>query len=170
MRVISKILQIFRGIIIAVIVLSVGIHYIPLIFGISSFIVTSGSMEPAIHTGAVAYVNMKDKDFEPGDVVVYETSDGTGVLHRIDSYDPDEKLFYMKGDANDVVDANPVSRDQIKGVFLFSIPHLGIMLAQMQMAQIQIGPLSLNASVIILVGLLLLVCILEAVFSKEDSE
>ena len=54
-----------------VIALVASVFVVPKLFGINPYVVLSGSMEPQIHTGAIAFVNTKDTAVKVGDVVTY---------------------------------------------------------------------------------------------------
>ena len=75
------------------------------IFGIRPFVVVSGSMEPAIQTGSISWVNLRaDADhLQQGDILAFERNDGELVLHRI--LRRTEAGIVTKGDANSVPDA-----------------------------------------------------------------
>lgn len=95
------------------------------IFGIRPFIVVSGSMEPAIKTGSISWVNLRADagHLEQGDILAFERNDGELVLHRI--LRRTEAGMVTKGDANQVPDAALVREHQIKGKVLFSVPYVG---------------------------------------------
>jgi signal peptidase len=89
--------------------------------------VMSGSMEPAIKTGAIVLVKQTPLNLiVKGDVINFETS-GTSVTHRVyEIKNTDNKLtFITKGDANNIPDVDSVSPAQIKGKVIFNIPYLG---------------------------------------------
>lgn len=96
----------------------------PRIFGISPYIVLSGSMEPSIPTGSLVYINdtIDPYAIHTGDIITYELS-GSNVTHRVIS----ETITSVttKGDANSEKDFSPVARTAILGKYLFSIPYLG---------------------------------------------
>ena len=78
-------------------------------FGIRPYVILSGSMEPGIPTGSVAYIDVKDRtDLEVGDVIMYRASEEINVTHRIVDFDSAGNLI-TKGDANDTADLRPVS-------------------------------------------------------------
>ena len=95
---------------------------LPKAFGIEPNIVLSGSMEPYLSTGGLAFTNTKDLDPEIGDVITYRIDDSQ-VTHRV--IDKKNGVYITKGDANEGEDAAPVVREQIVGTVLFSIPYLG---------------------------------------------
>jgi signal peptidase len=83
--------------------------------------VMSGSMEPAIKTGAIVLVKqMPVKQIVKGDIINFETS-GTSVTHRVYEIKNtgNQLTFVTKGDANNIPDVDPVSSDQIKGKVIF---------------------------------------------------
>lgn len=66
-----------------VIALVASVFAVPKLFGINPYVVLSGSMEPQIHTGAIAFVNTKDTAVKVGDVVTYRLANDELVTHRI---------------------------------------------------------------------------------------
>lgn len=103
----------------------------PRLLGLDPYIVESGSMEPTIHTGSIAYINTRDTKVVPGDIVTFRIGEAENeklVTHRIRREENGQ--FITKGDANDEEDFVPVSRDQIVGTFAYSIPKAGFVLAK----------------------------------------
>ncbi len=99
-------------------------------FGIRPYIVLSSSMEPVMPSGALAFVNTKDKEVKLGDIITFEipvsdvdAENSLVVTHRVDKV-LDEYLL-TKGDANEMPDPSPVRPDQIVGKYMFCIPKLG---------------------------------------------
>ena len=131
MKLLSKIFSLL-GLTVSVIVLIVAAAFIaPKFVGIMPYIVKSGSMEPQIHTGAVAFIDTRDKNVAVGDVITYKIGEAGSekyVTHRIVGEKPDG--YVTKGDANEVEDANCVKQEQIVGTFRYSIPHAGRLFAQ----------------------------------------
>lgn len=102
-----------------------------------AFVVQSGSMEPAIQTGSVVFVNavpssaVQDRISE-GDVITYaEGGAAATTTHRVveKHYNGQSVRFTTKGDANDDVDPESVYRDEVVGKVLFSIPLVGYVVA-----------------------------------------
>lgn len=60
--------------------------------------VTGSSMSPFLHHGDTVYLNLPDREYRPGDIVLYRRSTGQYVLHRIIRLNPDGSLI-MLGDA-----------------------------------------------------------------------
>ena len=82
------------------IVLAGGILLLHL-FGVQTYIVMSGSMEPEIHTGAIALIDTTDRYVTTGDIVAYRMGEGDDeilITHRI--MERTEEGFITKGDAN----------------------------------------------------------------------
>lgn len=131
MKLLSKIFSLL-GLTVSVIVLIVAAAFIaPKFVGIMPYIVKSGSMEPQIHTGAVAFIDTRDKNVAVGDVITYKIGKAGSekyVTHRIVGEKPDG--YVTKGDANEVEDANCVKQEQIVGTYRYSIPHAGRLFAQ----------------------------------------
>lgn len=101
---------------------------LPQLGGFHVEIITSGSMEPFIHTGSVIYVREgADIDMlEVGTVITYVLNGSqTKVTHRIMSIDREKAVVTTKGDANEIPDAHAVSMEQIEGVACGTVPYLG---------------------------------------------
>ena len=58
---------------------------IPRLAGMEPYVVLSGSMEPVLPVGALVYVEPvpESEQIESGDIVAYQTMDGTAVIHRV---------------------------------------------------------------------------------------
>lgn len=102
------------------------LNYVPFLFQIKPYVVMSGSMEPVIHVGSMAYVNrgIESEDIKVGDIITFNINLGTYVTHRVVEIDSESKYFITKGDANDINDA-PVPFDNFVGKTEFSIPYFG---------------------------------------------
>lgn len=100
--------------------------------GLKPFITRSGSMEPAIHTGSVCFVDTKASfgSMEEGDIIAFQTSTGEAVTHR--AITVTEQAIETKGDANDVTDGFTTTRENFIGETLFSIPYLGYAIGYLQ--------------------------------------
>src|SRR3546814_11224655 len=93
-------------------------------FGLRPLVFRSGSMAPAIDTGALAIAHRVDADdLRRADVVSVPTSGGARVTHRIVSVEHlgDQAVLRLQGYANDAADASP---SVVRGaaVVLFSVP------------------------------------------------
>lgn len=84
--------------------------------------IESGSMEPAIKTGAVIIIRKaKFEDVENGDIITFETPEGY-VTHRLVGEDAEarkngaEAFLITKGDANSIEDIERLDPEDIRGV------------------------------------------------------
>lgn len=107
-------------------VLLVGVR----LFGITTYAVISGSMEPVYPTGSLLYVKPTDpEDLKVGDSITFLIDEDTVATHRIVEILPDDDngiiRFRTKGDANNEADGSPVHQNNIIGKPMFAIPYLG---------------------------------------------
>lgn len=114
----------------AVVVLSL-FPLLPIPGNFESLVVMSGSMEPAIHVGSVAFIKSTE-NIKVGDIVTFKNPSDPqeNFTHRIvEISEPDEiseiSVFKTKGDANDAPDGWELTKDDIVGKFFLSIPLLG---------------------------------------------
>ena len=100
---------------------------IPRVFGIRTFGVLSGSMEPAYPTGSLVYaVPQKQENIKIGDAITYVlNAQKTVVTHRVVDINPETRDYIVKGDANPVADAGEVNYKNVIGVVKFHIPLAG---------------------------------------------
>lgn len=99
-------------------------------FGIKTYAVLSGSMEPAILTGSLAYVDtgIGCEEIAEGDVIAFDIGDDKIVTHRVVENDESGQIMITKGDANTNIDLAPVAYTDFIGETVFSIPYLGFLL------------------------------------------
>jgi len=104
---------------------------VPFLLGGQSYSVLTGSMRPTLEPGALIVTRATAiEDVRVGDVVTFQLRSGEPEVatHRVvgvgESVEGD-RLLVTKGDANDVVDAQPVQREQVRGVVIYSLPLLG---------------------------------------------
>lgn len=105
---------------------------IPDIMGYRLYVVQSGSMEPDIQTGSlVISKRVSPKDLKVGDVITFKSKDEstTLVTHRIEQItkENEELSFITKGDANEVVDLEPIKQGNVIARVKYDIPYLGYM-------------------------------------------
>ena len=95
------------------------------VFGIQSFIVASGSMEPTLPVGSVVFTQ-KMASYNKGDVIAYKQGD-VSVTHRIVKVTKNNGVpnFQTKGDANKTADQNKITSKEIIGKQFAFIPVLG---------------------------------------------
>lgn len=100
---------------------------LPLPGGLNAYAVQSGSMEPAIQTGAVVFTVPRET-YDVGDVVTYWGRDNQlSITHRIvEKRIDDGRTFYVtKGDANEDADMRQVRQREVIGKVLFDVPYAG---------------------------------------------
>ncbi|WP_179298893.1 signal peptidase I [Evansella halocellulosilytica] len=120
----------------------------PSIFGFQLLQVLTGSMEPHLNPGDIVVIK-KDNGIQVNDVITYKNPENIYVTHRV--VDVVEKnneiLFQTRGDANNIVDQDFVSSDQLLGSYVFSIPKIGYII---NIAKNPIGIFLLSMILIIL--------------------
>lgn len=93
--------------------------------GFKAVSVPTGSMEPLVPAGSMAYVS--GGTASEGDVAAFYALDGkTMVLHRVLDIDTGSGTMLTKGDANPAPDAARVPCRNTVGLLKWSIPYLGI--------------------------------------------
>ena len=115
MKIFIKSIKVILNILLTVIILF-GIIFIGLFcLGIQPYVVESGSMEPAIQTGSICFVNKKAEyeNMQVGDVIAFKINTGAFATHRIVSIT--EEGFVTKGDVNSVVDSVITTQDNFIG-------------------------------------------------------
>ena len=99
----------------------------PVLLGLRPRIVVSGSMEPAVPVGSLAYIR-PSRDAE----AVYQAGEAMTVLHRVIRTDAGDRSFVTRGDANGTEDPGRVSFEQYRGNLVFVIPLAGYLAAALQ--------------------------------------
>ena len=110
-----------------ILVLLAAVVFGPQLFGIQTYGILTGSMEPAIQTGALTFVDtgVSGADLRPGDVAAFDIGEGRICTHRVVSVDPENQTITTKGDANATEDLNPVAFEDVFGKTVGSVPGLG---------------------------------------------
>ena len=118
-------------------IISLGLIALLLIFSIfpipgnfKVMTVLSGSMEPAIKTGSIVVIK-PEKNYKIGDIITFNSNGSRlPITHRI--YDAkvikNEVYYITKGDANKTPDDRKISKKEIIGKVLFSVPYLGFLI------------------------------------------
>lgn len=98
--------------------------------GYRSYLVQSGSMEPAVMTGDIIIIHSQD-NYVKNDVITFHGSDSRVVTHRIIEIlqKNGKSYFSTKGDANRSEDEDLITQDQIIGKISLVIPKLGYLVA-----------------------------------------
>jgi signal peptidase len=115
----------------AAVALAVGL---PHAFGYKSFTVMSGSMEPAIGTGAVVVERpIAPREARIGDVVTFKDPEGGErlITHRVTSVRVrgGTARFVTKGDANNAVERWSVPAEGSIGRVAYDVPQVGYAMA-----------------------------------------
>ena len=119
-------------------------------FNLDTYIVLSGSMEPAYPTGSLIYVQKANpNELKAGDVITFHMSGNVVVTHRI--IDITDQGFVTKGDANEVVDSFIVPHDYVIGAPKFVIPYLGYLASYLQQPSGFYSTLSLSCLLVLMV-------------------
>lgn len=92
------------------------------IFGITTHIVISDSMEPNIHVNDIIIIKESDS-YNVGDVITYISDEGRSITHRI--IDIDFGGYIVKGDDNPNRDPGTIRPEQIVGKMILRIPTGG---------------------------------------------
>lgn len=107
--------------------------------GVQPYVIVSGSMEPTIHTGDAVIGLVLDEqerqEVKVGDIVSYYIGnplDRTVIIHRVEAIDEETGKLVFKGDANNEVDAEEVSREQLLAKYAVRIPGFGFVLEKIK--------------------------------------
>lgn len=113
-----KIIRLLLSIIISL-VLSLAIYYgvnanglTTKVYGYTTLIVSSGSMEPELMVGDVIIIKECDS-YNKGDIITFNVNNEYLVTHRI--IEEKENHYITKGDNNNSADDNIVLEEQIEG-------------------------------------------------------
>lgn len=130
LSIVGKILEWFIFTILIIVFFVVLSPVLPTKRYIYTYIVATGSMEPAIKAGSVALVKpAKIEALKKGDIITFTSPKDPNktIIHRI--YEIKQtgksKNFITKGDNNNSADSWNVSTVLVKGQFITSIPLLG---------------------------------------------
>lgn len=92
-----------------------------LLFGIRSFVVLTGSMEPQVHVGSMVFT-IPQNSYGVGDIITFKRGE-ISITHRIAGIINNQ--FRTKGDANKSPDPQMVSQSVIIGKDFLIIPYFG---------------------------------------------
>lgn len=98
---------------------------LPRFLGYEIYYVSSGSMEPEIPVGSVAYIKPMDPvNLDEGDIVSYNKN-GSTIVHRVVSNHRVEGYLITKGDANEEEDIGDIPYANVTGQVVRHFPVLG---------------------------------------------
>ena len=132
MKIIIKTTKIILNIITTLIIV-LGLSFVILFaVGIQPYVVESGSMEPAIKTKSVCFINKRAnyKDMRVGDIIAFKLPNGASATHRI--VEINESGMITKGDANANVDSVVTTESTFVGKNILSIPKAGNIVKKVQ--------------------------------------
>ncbi|MEM3073744.1 MAG: signal peptidase I [Nitrososphaerales archaeon] len=96
-----------------------------------AYVVSSGSMIPALNVGDIIIVKDKDtfQSLKVGDIIVFHSPSGDGrvIVHRIYSMASDQYgvAIYTKGDNNYAPDSWVVRESHYIGKVILTLPYIG---------------------------------------------
>ena len=130
----KTIFNIFYGVFIGLLI-TVGalflISIVPFRNGIDTKIVQSGSMEPAIHVGALVFVR-PSASYSVGDIITFGEDSASAVptTHRVEGVRKvgAAEFYTTKGDANEEADQQEVANNEVIGKVFLSVPFAGFVL------------------------------------------
>ena len=121
----STVCRVLGYILLALVIASFLPTSLPRLMGYQIYSVASGSMEPEIPVGSVAYIEPTDPvELEEGDVISFNQN-GSVILHRVVSNHQVEGYLITKGDANEQEDLEEVPYQNVRGREVRHIPVLG---------------------------------------------
>lgn len=120
-KIIKSILTIAVLIILPVVVFTLITSKTPVVANMQSFVVLSGSMQPAIPVGSVVYTQ-KQTSYQKGDVIAFKSGD-INITHRIVGIK--EGAYQTKGDANNTADSKTINKNDVFGKEIFFAPYIG---------------------------------------------
>lgn len=97
----------------------------PTIFGYSTAVIVSGSMEPVLSVDDLIF-NHEQASYEEGDIITFHSGSSL-TTHRIISVTDDG--YMTQGDANNAADLDIVPENVVVGRVVWIIPHVGRALA-----------------------------------------
>ncbi|MEE1216638.1 MAG: signal peptidase I [Agathobacter sp.] len=149
----KKIFSIFTSVVLLILILIIGILFVPKLFGIQPMVVVSGSMEPTYKIGSLLYVKEDTSDIEVGDAITFYRN-GELVTHRVAEINKTDHTYTTKGDAVQVTDPQSVKESDILGKPVFDIPMVGYLAGLLNST----GGKVMYIMIIIIVTALMLIC------------
>lgn len=141
--------------------------------GIEAKIVKSGSMEPAIPTGAIVVIRPVHT-YAVGDVITFgeDTKNAIPTTHRIVAMRTEgtRTLLTTKGDANEEADSEETDVANVIGKIQFSVPYVGYVLDFARQPKGFIALIGIPASLIMLEGLITIVQEIRTIRRRKRNE
>lgn len=160
----KKIVRIVLDLITWILVAAVVGYLVLLLTGHELYVVKSGSMEPAIHTGSVCVVNTNADydDMKVGDIIAFKSGKAK-VTHRVKAVT--KEGIETKGDANEDSDGIAVNPENFLGETIYSVPYIGYVLVELSTVRGKIILITAIAALVLL-GML----VNESKLSDEKKE
>lgn len=150
----SKVFKIVRDIIFVLAILVLIAAGLCFALQIKTAVVISGSMEPTIHIGSLAFIDQKKTEPVKGDIIAFETG-GAFVTHRV--AEKTEAGYITKGDNNTEKDPWVIHPNSVVGTTVFWVPKIGYFIR------------SITTKTGIIICISLCVCLfLASLIKKED--
>lgn len=132
MKKIGKIIENVVMVFAIIIVLFFGAMILLPQFDYGLIVIKSGSMEPTIKTGGAVIIKTQNT-YGADDVITFAKGREL-VTHRIVAIaDEDgETIYTTKGDNNNATDIAPVSKSDVRGKVIFTLPYIGYVIAFFQ--------------------------------------
>lgn len=99
----------------------------PSVFGIKTFCIISGSMEPNIQINDVVLIKeVQQQEINKGDIISFVVN-GETITHRVKNIESQEGdlLYITQGDANNIEDDTKIKFENIEGKYIGKIPKIG---------------------------------------------
>lgn len=100
----------------------------PSVFGIKTFCIISGSMEPEIQVNDVVIIKEVPQNEINKDDIISFVVDGETITHRVKNIEKaksGELLYTTQGDANNIEDETKIIYEDIEGKYIGKIPKVG---------------------------------------------
>lgn len=123
-----KVAAVIKNILFALAIIILILAVVGAVMKVKPVIVLSGSMEPVMGTGSLAFINQRDTDIEEGDIIAFNNKD-MWIAHRVVGIT--DEGYITKGDNNETVDLGVVIPQQVQGTVFFWIPKAGHWLRSM---------------------------------------
>jgi signal peptidase len=113
------------------VIVAVAFFTVPKVMGWHGVIVLTGSMEPTMPVGSLAYIDesVSAGAIRPGDIITFsDPSADRHITHRVVEVVADDRgtlAFRTKGDANHTADETLVPAANLIGREVFDVPHVG---------------------------------------------
>jgi signal peptidase I len=154
------VISVFIGLVI------LGLLFFKFMPGFGIYIVKSGSMSPVINTGDIVFTRPQDDILgyvKPGQIITFQSGEIL-ITHRAVAIE--NGMIKTKGDANEDTDWSCVSPSEIKGIYLFKIPVIGLIT---NVLHSRLGWFLIIVVPSALLVLMLVKEILKEAFKKEDK-